>query len=179
MLVFWEHGYEHTNLEQLLDAMQISPGSFYNSFESKKQLYRTCIDHYNQHVTAGRVALMLNQQTHIREGTRAFFRRIISEMGQKEMPRGCLMTNSVCDEVLAEPDLNEHVLGAMRGFQETIRRRLQTAVEAGELPANCDSATLAGVLIGWIQAITKGSQMGKSARQLQKETDLMLNGLGF
>ena len=37
--VFWAKGYKSTSLNDLLDAMEINKGSFYNTFGSKKKNY--------------------------------------------------------------------------------------------------------------------------------------------
>src|SRR5258706_455974 len=46
MKLFWEQGYEGTSFDRLIQAMGISPSSFYNSFGSKEQLYKEATDAY-------------------------------------------------------------------------------------------------------------------------------------
>jgi AcrR family transcriptional regulator len=46
MNLFWDQGYEGTSFDQLIQAMGISPSSFYNSFGSKEQLYKEATDAY-------------------------------------------------------------------------------------------------------------------------------------
>ena len=50
--VFWKKGYSGTSLRDLLKAMGIGEGSFYNTLKSKKQLYLECLKRYND--TVGR-----------------------------------------------------------------------------------------------------------------------------
>src|SRR5207244_5803319 len=40
--VFWKNGYSGTSLRDLLKAMGIGEGSFYNTLKSKNQLYLVC-----------------------------------------------------------------------------------------------------------------------------------------
>lgn len=177
--IFWDQGYENTSLDDLLKSMQISPGSFYNKFQSKKRLYRICLDHYNEKFTSRRTTLLLDENRPVQQAVRAFFRLVIQEIARSKGPKGCLMTNSLCAEVLSEDDLSKYVLGGMRELTAKIRARLTEAVRTEELPAEFDAATTADLLISWIQGLNKGAQMGKSSRQLQKETDLLLAGLGL
>ena len=50
--VFWKNGYSGTSLRDLLKAIGIGEGSFYNTLKSKKQLYLECLKRYND--TVGR-----------------------------------------------------------------------------------------------------------------------------
>ena len=47
-LLFWDKGFSNASLRALLKAMKIGEGSFYNSFKSKRHLYRLCLEHYHQ-----------------------------------------------------------------------------------------------------------------------------------
>ncbi len=193
--LFWTQGYENTSLDELLGSMQISPGSFYNKFQSKKKLYRLCMDQYNDRHTVRRTKILFNPATPVPQAVRDFFRLVIEEVtgaepargtqstGQsgerKELPRGCLMTNSICGEVLAQPDLGEYVITGIRDIQERLADRLREGVDQGDLPADFDAETAAGLMISWIQGLNKASQLGKSAEQLQKENEMLLSGLGM
>ena len=46
MEVFWKQGYQNTSLDDLLEAMGIQRGSFYNTFGSKRETYLRAIDRY-------------------------------------------------------------------------------------------------------------------------------------
>ena len=46
MNLFWEQGYEGTSFDQLIQAMGISPSSFYNTFGSKERLYQDAAEAY-------------------------------------------------------------------------------------------------------------------------------------
>ncbi|MCR9143795.1 MAG: TetR/AcrR family transcriptional regulator [bacterium] len=177
--VFWDQGYENTSLEDLLKQMQISPGSFYNKFQSKKQLYRICLDHYNATQTARRTDVLFDESSTIQAAARGFFRMVVNEIARPQGPKGCLMTNSLCTEVLSDPELHEYVTGGMRDMGHRIQQRIQLGIDRGELPPDFDASTAADLFISWIQGLNKSAQLGKSARQLQKETDLLLEGLGL
>jgi TetR/AcrR family transcriptional regulator, transcriptional repressor for nem operon len=44
--VFWEQGYEGTNMPELLDAMGLGKASFYNAFISKHSVFLAVLDTY-------------------------------------------------------------------------------------------------------------------------------------
>ena len=54
--VFWERGFENTSMPELLETMEIGRASFYNAFESKRDVFLKSLDLYfatvDSHLTA-------------------------------------------------------------------------------------------------------------------------------
>ncbi len=48
MNVFWKRGYHGTSMQDLVDATGLNRSSIYNSFGSKKALYRTTLNQYEE-----------------------------------------------------------------------------------------------------------------------------------
>jgi len=46
MNLFWARGYEHTSMQDLLTAMNLSKSSLYQAFGGKQQLFRQCVGRY-------------------------------------------------------------------------------------------------------------------------------------
>ena len=46
--VFWNQGYEGTNLPDLLDAMQLTRGTFYRAFSDKRAVYLEALEYYGE-----------------------------------------------------------------------------------------------------------------------------------
>ncbi|HEV2698253.1 MAG TPA: TetR/AcrR family transcriptional regulator, partial [Terriglobales bacterium] len=67
--VFWKKGYSGASLRDLLKAMGIGEGSFYNTLKSKKQLYLECLKHYNGTVGRRRAEALFSPST-AKEGVR-------------------------------------------------------------------------------------------------------------
>ncbi len=78
-LAFWKSGYSNTSLRDLLKAMRIGEGSFYNSVKSKKHLYMECLKHYLETVGRTRVAALLSEPM-IKLGVRALFKTVLDEL---------------------------------------------------------------------------------------------------
>jgi TetR/AcrR family transcriptional repressor of nem operon len=60
--VFWERGFENTNLPELLKSMGVGRASFYNAFDSKRDVFLKSLDLYFANVDAHLAALMANVQ---------------------------------------------------------------------------------------------------------------------
>ena len=92
--IFWKRGYVNTSLVQLLQAMKLGEGSFYNAFKSKKRLYLECLEHYNATFMARRGQALGAERT-TRERVRDFFDVVIEDFTRNESP-GCLPAGSTC-----------------------------------------------------------------------------------
>lgn len=178
MRVFWRKGYANTSLRDLLDAMKIGEGSFYNEFRGKKQLYLTCLDRYNELVTARRLAI-LDSETSVRKAVRKAFRAVIEEIHDPRNPPGCLMANSLFADVLVDAELRRTVTNEMKAFVAYFTKRLATAKRSGELPGDFPAGATAQSLVTFLQGIFRVAQSVASKRELEKQVETMLSALGL
>src|SRR5215472_3400299 len=131
--LFWKKGYSNTSLRDLLQAMGIGEGSFYNTVRSKKRLYLECLKHYNDTVSRRRLNALLSRAS-VKEGIRAFFKTVLDELDDPKTPRVCLLAGSLSGDVLAERVLARYVVGEMTAFSSVFIERLEAAKAAGQLP---------------------------------------------
>src|SRR5215471_206663 len=88
--VFWKKGYSNTSLRDLLKAMGIGEGSFYNTVKSKKALYLLCLKRYGETVSRRRLDALRSGST-AQEGVRAFFKAVLDELDVPGTPRICML----------------------------------------------------------------------------------------
>src|SRR5882724_10061058 len=60
--VFWQRGFESTNMPELLESMGVGRASFYNAFDSKRDVYLKSLDLYFANVDAHLTALIANAE---------------------------------------------------------------------------------------------------------------------
>jgi TetR/AcrR family transcriptional repressor of nem operon len=166
------------HLRDLLGAMGIGEGSFYNTLKSKKQLYLECLKHYNDTVLRRRLAALLLGAS-AKEGVRAFFKAVLDELDDPRTPRICLFEKSLSSEVLAERDLKRYVVDGMAAFSDCFRQRLESARESGELPANFDPEVVAQVLVAYLQGLYQVIRVLQDRTQVERQIDTLLRGLGL
>jgi TetR/AcrR family transcriptional repressor of nem operon len=106
--VFWKKGYSDTSLRDLLKAIGIGEGSFYNTLKSKKQLYLECLKHYNGTVGRRRGEALFSPSS-AKEGVRGLFKTVLDDLDDPRTPRVCFVARSVSSDVLAERDLQKVV----------------------------------------------------------------------
>lgn len=178
MRLFWEQGFENTSMDQLLKEMKIGQGSFYNKFKSKRLLYQSCLRLYSKKVTEKRVKILF-KKSDIPQAINDFFRLMIKSVGSNKTPQGCLLTNSLCNEVLVEAELESYILNEIGKLQRVLRDRLIEAQHKGQFDEGLSPSTVAAILVTFIQGINKVSKTHQSTTQLLNQARYLLDSLGL
>ena len=120
--VFWAHGYEGTSLPQLLEGMQISRGSLYKAFATKKAVFLQALKAYDRSVVAPAVAILSNEAGPPgAERIARLFESVASDVRRGDR-RGCLLCNAVAGPAAVDEDI--------RRLSEAMLNRLVTALVA-------------------------------------------------
>jgi TetR/AcrR family transcriptional repressor of nem operon len=178
MRLFWTKGYKNTGLRDLLKAMKIGEGSFYNLYRGKKELYLRCLDRYNDLVTKPRLAI-LDSTPSVKVAIRKFFDVVIEESSDPGNPPACLMANSLFADVLVDPDLRATVEREFRAFEQYLAGRLTRAVKAGELPKGFPIQSTAGILITFLQGFFRMYGSLHDKRAVKRQIDQLLADLNL
>jgi TetR/AcrR family transcriptional repressor of nem operon len=170
--VFWRTGYAGTSLRDLLRSMAIGEGSFYNTLKSKKHAYLESLKHYNATVGRKRGEAFSSAPTGSL-GVRALFKAVLDCLDDPKAPsRLCLMAGSITREVLAETDLRTMLTEGMTA-------RLTADKEAGLLPAEFDPQVVVPIIITYLQGIFRMVLVSYDRRQLERQIEVFLIGLGL
>jgi len=176
--VFWKNGYSGTSLRDLLKAIGIGEGSFYNTLKSKKQLYLKCLKHYNDTVGRRRAEALLSPSS-AKEGVRGLFSILLDDLDDPRTPRACLLARSVSSDVLAERDLQELVQTEIAAFVGALSSRLRSAKDTGELSSEFDADGVAHSLATYVQGLFRTVLLSYDRPQLERQVDLFLTSLGL
>lgn len=176
--LFWRKGYEKTTVAELLKEMNILNGSFYNAFKDKKNLFLESLEYYNSIVTAERLRAF-DDNPDIRAAIREFFRIVFTSLSKPELPNGCMMTNSMTDEVFSHSELKEYVVSKFTAFERYVADRIQAAMDRDEFHADTTAEQLASLIVTYLQGVFRLSNMGTPVEKLQEQTNFLLTSIGF
>ena len=172
--MFWSKGYEGASLTDLTDAMGITRPSLYAAFGNKQSLFGKALDLYEREKLAY-VDQALSEPT-ARGVAERLLHGALDMMTNPDEPRGCLGVISVGACGAEAESIRAEVVARRQPSQRALVRRLESAKEAGDLPASVDPAGLAG----WLSAIMAGMSVqagaGASRADLERliETSLLM-----
>lgn len=157
--VFWAQGYSGTSIADLTAAMQINPPSLYAAFGDKRQLYLAALDRYQER---GLVALdaLLAEAPDTRAAIAGALRRMVGEMTRTDRPSGCMVVLSGlhCGSEAAE--LEPLVAARRAAIEARLQQRIRFGLEAGDVAASVDPATLAGFYATLLQGLSVQARSG-------------------
>lgn len=151
MKLFWEQGYEGTSFDQLIQAMGISPSSFYNSFGSKEQLYNEATDAYLS-MSGVWFAGGLFGTADTREAFKKLLDATVVEFTRNSHPSGCMISLAGTHLPPELTSIREAMTGHRANAEEMMAQRLRKGVEDGDLPSDTDVPALAA----FYSAVTRG-----------------------
>jgi TetR/AcrR family transcriptional regulator, transcriptional repressor for nem operon len=166
--VFWKRGYNNASLRELLTAMDIGEGSFYNLIKSKKELFLLCLANYSDTVGRRRVEPLRSGLT-VRESLEAYFTKLLDELDNPRIPRICMLAGSLSNEVLAERDLKRTVLKEMTAFTDFFVECFDDGKSRGELAPDFDSMTAAQTLVTFLQGLFRVYGVLQTRQEVEKQ----------
>src|ERR1700745_2714521 len=166
MQVFWALGYEGATLNELQAAMGgIAPPSFYAAFGSKEELFREAVELYSRTLGAPMMKALEEGPT-ARASIDALLEAAVESFCKPGLPRGCFLVFGAFNSVPSNKDVEDHVRGLRLRRRKAIRRRLQRAVDEGQLPKHVDLVSLAVFYTTVIDGLAIQARDGASRKSL-------------
>ncbi len=166
LLLFWRHGYEGASLAALTKVMGINTPSLYAAFGNKETLFRKALDRYLQK-PASYLPSALREPT-ARRAAEQLFKGAIDMAMDARHPDGCLLVQGALATGPSAESVRQELSLKRAAAETAVRRRLELAVDAGELPADADPAVLARYLITVIWGLSVQAAGGATRTQLEE-----------
>lgn len=169
MLLFWRHGYEATSISDLTAAMGVTPPSIYAAFGDKKHLFLEAVGRY----LSGPVMVesIIDGASTAKDAARALLQAAAFGDTGVDTPPGCLLASSAISCSSAAADV-QHELAAIRSrIEARLGKRIERAIESGELAAEADADALAGHVMAVIQGMSTLARDGATREKLMRIVD--------
>ncbi|GGZ35080.1 TetR family transcriptional regulator [Streptomyces inusitatus] len=158
MRAFWANGYEATSTEDLCVATGLGRSSFYNTFNSKRELFQRALARYVDMTNSNQSAILENSSLPAAERIRLLLASVIeAEAGNRPGGRsvGCLGVNTTVELSGREPDI-----GRLLG-RDTDRRTaaLRSVFEIGLRDGSVSSDRSPEALARYLNAVIGGMRV--------------------
>ncbi|MEV8632126.1 TetR/AcrR family transcriptional regulator [Streptosporangium sp. NPDC051023] len=170
--VFWRQGYEGTAISDLTAAMGINRPSLYAAFGNKEELFRKVFDRYVD--GPGGYAARALEALRAREVVERLVYGAIELTAGPATPRGCLSVRCAQPGGPETDQVRDEVVARRRAGEVALAARLTRAQEDGDLPAGCDPADLARLVILLTDGIAVQAAGGASRDELLRAAEVAL-----
>ncbi|TAM89601.1 TetR/AcrR family transcriptional regulator [bacterium] len=147
MQLFWERGFGHTSIDELVRSTGVQRYGLYSSFGGKQGLFRRSLDLYRDEV-AGRWMTPLRSPHASLQQIRAFFEQFDGQIGRPQGRLGCLMVVASAEAAPLESATRKRVSVHFERLQAALAAALDRAAVGGELRANVNVQQTAALLLG-------------------------------
>jgi TetR/AcrR family transcriptional repressor of nem operon len=161
-------GYHATGLQEILDAVNVPKGSFYNYFDSKKDFGAKAIQHYIEPFIS-RLSAHLNKSDMDALGAiRCYFDELITELEKNEFRGGCLLGN-LMGEIGSTSDVCQASLQfAVKRYRDLLQSGLAQAQQQGTVRSDKSSEEMADLLVNTWQGALLRMKIEKSPAPLKQ-----------
>ena len=173
--MFWQRGFDGTSIQALCEITNLQPGSVYAAFGSKRDLFVAAVRRYIETVSAEAVERVNGAPSGL-QGLREYFAHLIDAMVDGKRRWGCLITNSLVELAVRDPDLAGMFQLHLAHLQTSFAAALARARAEGELRPGAGPES-AGMLVALVQGMNVMAKGRPGRRALQDVVDAALAGL--
>ena len=165
MDLFWRKGFEGASLASLLEAMEISRQSLYNTFGNKQSLFLAVLDRYAQ--MSALQLLPLQAKNAGLSNIQDYFERLVGGMESKPEYGACLMTVSAVELGLQDWAVLQRVEVHNQALRDAFCAALLESRSRGELREDVDCAQQADALLALSRGLGVMARSGMSLERLK------------
>lgn len=173
MSAFWEKGYEHTTMENLVEHMGIHRRSIYDTFGDKHDLFMRSLDLY-QAIIENKIKTAVSQQTGIKEQLRAIF-----TLAFTNNHCGCLIVNTATELSTIDTVVGEKIEYFFEHEENQLFHLLLLAQENKEISEDVDVTALTYALHNALVGIRVLSKTTTNIEKLNIITEQTLATIGY
>ena len=164
MNYFWEHGYDNTSLDNLLNVMGIKKSSFYSTFKSKEKIFSRCLALYRQNMLLQLRAL--KEDVGAKQTLLMLTKMTIQEFQDTGKVKGCLLVNSGQECYNKYTHLSEQISLEFNFFQNLFVQFVDEAKSMGEIKNSKTSKVIANRYMNTLNGLIVSIQAGINQEQI-------------
>ncbi len=165
MHVFWAQGYEGTSLSELLQAMGIQKGSFYDTYGSKHEVYLEAMDLYLDERFSTFHKIIDGREP--KDALLALMEAIKKESVGSDRQKSCLALNCVLERAQSDPAALERVQAGFKYHEKLFATLIRKAQAEGSICPSVDANETSKVLLGLTMAMRVYGKAQAPASTLQ------------
>jgi len=165
--VFWERGYGATTPADLLAAINVGKGSFYNAFESKHALFEQALRRYGDERVAGLVRSFAEPGP-VGPRIKRYLERLAAPEKEKNLRRGGFAANTAAELGRHDPAAMKIVRGTFERMESVLQATFVEGQKRGELDGALDPKAIASLLLATLIGIAVLAKVDGSAARTKR-----------
>jgi len=172
MELFWKQGYEGTSLNDLLNNLEISRQSLYNTYGDKHTLFEKCLDHYTEKTEQLLKGTLLRPNSGL-DTIKQLFEMYIDITAFDSSKKSCFMANASMEMALHDAMIKSKVKDFFKLTEKAFHNALTNAINRGEFKSEKDPSILASYLTSSMMGIGILSKAGMSNERIKNVFEII------
>ena len=149
MSAFWEHGYEATSMEDLLNAMGLTKGSLYKAYGDKHNLFLLCLQDYLDNLFET-MKQSVDSGSNPAQSLTALMGVVENLCCRQEIPKGCFAVNTVVELSQRDEQASEILKRHLVRVEKLIAKLIRSGQQSGDFREDISAEHLAEALFVYI-----------------------------
>lgn len=162
-----QQGYHGTGLQEILDAVQIPKGSFYNYFGSKENFGAVVIEHYITPYIE-QISRYLAQDTDALSALQRYFNESITELERTDFKGGCLLGNLIGEIGDSSEVCRVALQTTLHRYRDVLQLGISLAQQQGTIRNDKSARELADLLVNTWQGALLRMKVEQSTAPLEQ-----------
>jgi TetR/AcrR family transcriptional regulator, transcriptional repressor for nem operon len=171
--VFWQKGFSATSMQDLVDAMQISRQSLYDTYGNKEELFLKCLNQYQQNAACA-ASSFLTYKVSLKETLANFFFYYIDDIVSDKTHKGCFMLNTLVELVPENKDAKKVIFKNYDELESAFMKLFLDAKNHSDLHSTFTAEELATHFITSLHGLRLVGKVKKDKAHLLKLVDMAM-----
>lgn len=177
MEVFWNKGFYHTSMQDLVDGMGINRGSIYDTYGGKKELFDAAFEfHMNQNLHA--LEEFLKSKPDIRNGLMEFYELVIDAALSDELNKGCFIVNTTMELIPWDEKTTTSIAQYKSSFERQIEDYVQYGIDDGQISSDKSPKMIASLYYTFMTGIRVTGKSKPKRNTLLSSSEAIVGLLG-
>jgi TetR/AcrR family transcriptional repressor of nem operon len=151
-----QQGYHGTGLQEILDAVQIPKGSFYNYFGSKENFGAAVIEHYITPYIEQITGYLEQSDNDALSALQRYFNESIAELERTDFKGGCLLGNLIGEIGDSSEVCRVALQTTLNRYRDVLQLGLSMAQQQGTIRTDKSALDMADLLVNtWQGALLR------------------------
>ncbi|XRQ11846.1 TetR/AcrR family transcriptional regulator [Actinomadura welshii] len=169
MLAFWANGYEATSTQELCEATGLGRSSIYNTFQSKRDLFKKALARYMEMRTSRIIQVLEDGERPVRERLRTVLEEAAEPVAGE--PAGCLVVNTMVELAPHDPEIAERLERDQWRRLTALKAAIEDGMRTGEIDRGKDAPALAHFIVATVSGMRVAARGGAGGRTLVSIAD--------
>jgi TetR/AcrR family transcriptional repressor of nem operon len=162
-----QQGYHGTGLQEILDAVQIPKGSFYNYFGSKENFGAAVIEHYITPYIE-QISYYLAQESDALSALLRYFNESIAELERTDFKGGCLLGNLIGEIGDSSEVCRVALQTTLNRYRDVLQLGISLAQQQGTIRTDKSAREMADLLVNTWQGALLRMKVEQSTAPLEQ-----------